>query len=545
MSVRQRLIWGFSVVVLLLLSLVLLSGFTAQLIDTNLTANATKHAVVQRAAIDFRGSAHDRAIAVRDVVLSPDLDTRQREIQAIERLAAFYADAGKRMETVMREQPELAREIAPLVRAISEIESRTVALTQRVLSLKASGNEAQAADLLWREVKPAYDQWLLSINRLIDQQEESLAVNTQEANSQANFFWKAVSLIGMLALVLALGSAWWVIRGIESLLGAEPAHLREVVGRLRDGDLAQTVVVRAGDQHSVMAAVASLRERFHELVGSVRGNVEALDSAGGEISAGSLDLSQRTERTAANLQQTAASLAHVTQLVGANADAAARANILTTEAEAVAQRGGAVVGRVVDTMQDIRASSHKIADIIGVIDGIAFQTNILALNAAVEAARAGEQGRGFAVVAGEVRTLAQRSAQAAREIKSLIEDSVNKVNGGAQQVQEAGKTMGEIVDGVQQVTSIVRQIAGASAEQREGIAQVNDAMAQLDDMTQRNAALVEQLSASAHSLRDQGAELLTLVDVFRLEAVQRLHGAAATTPTNRLPHTAPLRLAQA
>ena len=534
------------------MTLVLLSAFTAQLIDANLTANATKHSVVQRAAIDFRGSAHDRAIAVRDVVLAPDMGARQREIQAIERLAGFYAEAGKRMETVMREQPDLAQQITPLVQAIRDIETRTVALTQQVLAHKAAGDDAAAADLLWREVKPAYDQWLLSVNRLIDQQEESLARNTQQANSQANFFWQAVLVIGLLALVLALASAVWVIRGIEGMLGAEPAHLREVVGRLRDGDLAQHIAVRPGDHHSVMAAVASLRERFHELVSSVRGNVEALDSAGGEISSGSLDLSQRTERTAANLQQTAASLAHVTELVRANADAAAQASTLTTEAESVAQRGGAVVGRVVSTMQDIRASSHKIADIIGVIDGIAFQTNILALNAAVEAARAGEQGRGFAVVAGEVRTLAQRSAQAAREIKSLIEESVNKVNGGAQQVQEAGQTMGEIVDGVQQVTSIVRQIAGASAEQREGIAQVNNAMAQLDDMTQRNAALVEQLSASAHSLRDQGSQLMTLVDVFRLEATQRLQRAAVSSATKAtsaaraaaLPHTSALRLGQ-
>jgi len=250
----------------------------------------------------------------------------------------------------------------------------------------------------------------------------------------------------------------------------------------------------------------------------VRQTAESISTASREIASGNADLSQRTEHTASNLQQTASSVEQLTGNVRSSADAAAQANQLATSAADVAQRGGTVVSQVVSTMDDIHASSRKIADIIGVIDGIAFQTNILALNAAVEAARAGEQGRGFAVVAGEVRSLAQRSADAAKEIKALIGTSVDKVETGSRLVKDAGATMNEIVASVQRVTDIIGEINAAAAEQSAGLAQVNGAVGQLDQMTQQNAALVEQSAAAAESLREQAGRLSGVVSTFQVEA---------------------------
>ncbi len=270
--------------------------------------------------------------------------------------------------------------------------------------------------------------------------------------------------------------------------------------------------------------------RTASAVQTVREAVQGIQTASSEIASGNQDLSQRTEQTASSLQQTASSMEELTATVRQSADAARQANQLAGSAAEVAQRGGSVVQQVVGTMDDISASSKKIADIIGVIDGIAFQTNILALNAAVEAARAGEQGRGFAVVAGEVRNLAQRSAQAAKEIKELINTSVDKVQGGSELVQQAGATMQEIVQSVQRVSDIIGEISSAATEQSEGIAQVNTAVNQLDQMTQQNAALVEQSAAAATSLRDQADRMAQAVAVFRTGAVDPVSHAPATAP---------------
>jgi methyl-accepting chemotaxis protein-2 (aspartate sensor receptor) len=260
-----------------------------------------------------------------------------------------------------------------------------------------------------------------------------------------------------------------------------------------------------------------MRQRFQQMIGSVRSSVDSITTASSEIATGNADLSQRTEQQAGSLQQTASSMEQMTATVRANAEAALAAEKLARSASEVAVRGGATVGTVVSTMDEINASSKKIADIIGVIDGIAFQTNILALNAAVEAARAGEQGRGFAVVASEVRSLAQRSADAAKEIKGLIGASVDRVEAGSRLVADAGKTMSEIVGSVQRVSDIIGEISTAAAEQSDGIGQVNQSVNQLDQMTQQNAALVEQSTAAAESLKDQAARLAQAVGSFRLQ----------------------------
>jgi len=288
-----------------------------------------------------------------------------------------------------------------------------------------------------------------------------------------------------------------------------------------DGDLTSRIESSSRDETGqLMLALKNMNASLATVVSGVRQGTDAIATASGEIAAGNQDLSSRTEEQASSLEQTAASMEELTSTVKQNADNARQANQLALSASEVAVKGGNVVGQVVDTMASINASSKKIVDIIGVIDGIAFQTNILALNAAVEAARAGEQGRGFAVVASEVRSLAQRSGAAAKEIKGLIDDSVGKVNTGSQLVGEAGKTMAEIVGSVKRVTDIIGEITAASQEQSTGIEQVNQAIAQMDQVTQQNAALVEEAAAAAQSMQEQAASLVGAVSVFRLDGTQ-------------------------
>ncbi|HEX5687027.1 MAG TPA: methyl-accepting chemotaxis protein [Ideonella sp.] len=294
--------------------------------------------------------------------------------------------------------------------------------------------------------------------------------------------------------------------------------------RVASGDLNDPPAHRRVDEvGSLFDSLRAMTAKLRDTVGQVRQSAESIEVASGEVAAGNQDLSSRTELAAANLQQTAGSMSQLTGTVQHTADSAKTANQLAQSATEVAERGGAVVNQVVTTMDEINASSKKIADIIGVIDGIAFQTNILALNAAVEAARAGEQGRGFAVVAGEVRSLAQRSAEAAREIKGLIGTSVERVETGSRLVQDAGTTMGDIVASVKRVSDIIGEISAAASEQRGGIGQVGTAVNQLDQMTQQNAALVEQGAAAAESLKEQAQTLTRLVATFRLQDDQRVH----------------------
>jgi methyl-accepting chemotaxis protein len=283
------------------------------------------------------------------------------------------------------------------------------------------------------------------------------------------------------------------------------------------GDLSSRIEAQSTDETGqLMAALRSMNDSLSKVVGEVRHGTDTIATASSQIASGNQDLSSRTEEQASSLEETAASMEQLTSTVKQNADNARQANQLAASASEVAVRGGAVVSQVVDTMGSINASSRKIVDIIAVIDGIAFQTNILALNAAVEAARAGEQGRGFAVVASEVRTLAQRSAAAAKEIKGLIDDSVSKVAAGTQQVAEAGKTMDEIVNSVRRVTDIMGEISSASHEQTQGIEQINQAITQMDQVTQQNAALVEEAAAAAGSLQEQAGGLVQVVSAFRL-----------------------------
>jgi methyl-accepting chemotaxis protein len=348
--------------------------------------------------------------------------------------------------------------------------------------------------------------------------EQQLATGAHTDDLQGEFIPDLIKhlLVVAIAGVAASAAMLVIIRNVKKSVGGEPAYVSEVAERISHGDLAFSVDIRQGDTTSVAASMARMRESLAHLVGEIHGTAGSITQGAHEISAGSVDLSARTEQAAASLEETAASLEELTSAVTQNANNARLASDFTREATETATRGGAVVGQVVDTMGRIKLASDKMADIISTIEGIAFQTNILSLNAAVEAARAGEQGRGFAVVASEVRALAQKSAAAAKEIKALIDSSVSTVHEGTTLVGSAGETMKEILQSVSRVQGIMNDIAMASEEQRQGIQQVNTAVSQMDDATQRNAALVEQASASAASLDEQARAMVTLVGKFRI-----------------------------
>jgi len=320
-----------------------------------------------------------------------------------------------------------------------------------------------------------------------------------------------------MSVSVGLGIGIWMMRSVTRQLGTEPATAAAVARSVAAGDLNVSIDLRAGDTNSLMASLKSMCEALMRVVSDVRENAEGVATASAQIAQGNLDLSSRTEEQAASLEETASSMEQLTAAVRHNTDNATQAATLAGTASGVAQRGGEIVGRVVETMRDISTSSTRMSEIIGVIEGIAFQTNILALNAAVEAARAGEQGRGFAVVAGEVRTLAQRSATAAKEIKELISESVSRVEAGSTLVEEAGGAIKEIVQSVKRVTDIVGEISSASSEQSTGIEQVNQAVNQMDQVTQQNAALVEEASAAAQTMAQQAESLRKTVSFFRFD----------------------------
>ena len=349
--------------------------------------------------------------------------------------------------------------------------------------------------------------WYFTIGLYVDDLDQAFRKQLVEAA-----IWLAV--IG----ALLTGVVLLLVRSVERQIGGDPEAAVAVARRIAGGDLGADMAIRPGDRDSLMAAMKSMRDALSGIVSQVRAGTDLIATASSQIASGNQDLSSRTEQQASSLEETAASMEELTTAVKQSAGNAREANALAESASEVAARGGAVVARVVDTMASINASSNKIVDIIAVIDGIAFQTNILALNAAVEAARAGEQGRGFAVVAGEVRNLAQRSAAAAKEIKDLIGDSVARVDDGAKLVGEAGATMHEIVASVARVNSMIGAISNATQEQGAGIEEVNQAIGQMDQVTQQNAALVEQAAAASEAMQEQAARLAQVVSVFTLEA---------------------------
>jgi methyl-accepting chemotaxis protein len=479
--------------------------------------------------------------ALRNIVIDPVNKTAFKNLEA----------AGNEFKETNQKALALAKNDPADLKVLEEVAAlreQQIPIQAKIVSLAAT-NQAAAIEVVSKEETPVWRGIRVRLQDYI--KAKSAAVENTKAEMAAfSQRMLATALVLMLvAMTVGAGIVFWLIRHIMQQLGGEPVYAGEVARAISAGDFSREITVARGDSSSLLFTMNAMRENLTVTIGDIRQSTETIAVASRQIASGNADLSSRTESQASSLEETASSMEELTSTVKQNAENARQANQLVVSAADVAVKGGKVVGQVVDTMASIKASSRKIADIISVIDGIAFQTNILALNAAVEAARAGEQGRGFAVVAAEVRNLAQRSAGAAKEIKSLIEDSVDKVDVGGKLVDEAGKTMDEIVNSVKRVTDIMSEIAAASQEQSAGIEQVNQAVGQMDEATQQNAALVEQAAAAAESLQDQAGKLAQAVSVFNLGAgSQTSHSQQMDIPVLHIqvkpkPKVAPARLA--
>ncbi|MCW0454679.1 methyl-accepting chemotaxis protein [Xanthomonas sacchari] len=694
LRIGQRLALGFLTIIVLMVLLTVVGIQRVHSIDQRLTAINEVNSVKQRYAINFRGSVHDRAIALRDVVLLDDAASRQATEQTIDKLAGDYARAAQPLDALLAVSSDAQEQT--ILQRIQGIEARTMPLIAQVRQLRDAGDTVQAQALLLQQARPAFVDWLASINAFIDLQEAKNRQAAKEAMATARGF--ALLMVGCTVLALLLGTlialllTRRVVRPLRQALGlaerigagdlSSPdtvttrdeagqllramqqmqrrlhevisaqremaarhdagaisyrmdaqrfpgeygrmvadtnalvdAHVQtqlritEVMGRYAIGDLSQDIAHYPGEKAAITAAMQQVKQNLHainvqiqtlaeaacagnfahrgqpekfehafrtmvenldtmmatadanlakfsallrciadgdltvrmsgnfhgvfaamrddanstvhrltDIVAHIQRTTNSIGFAAEDIASGNQELAKRSEQQAASLEETAASMEELTSTVKQNAEHAQRANQLALGAAGVASEGRDVVGQVVATMDGIQAASRRIADIIAVIDGIAFQTNILALNAAVEAARAGEQGKGFAVVAAEVGTLAHRSAGAAKEIKTLIDDSVQRVAHGATLVHQAGATMDQVVASVQHVTDLMGQISAASHEQANGIAQVNQTIARMDETTQQNVALVEEASTAARSLEEQSAQLTQAVEVFKVGA---------------------------
>ncbi|HEY0819540.1 MAG TPA: methyl-accepting chemotaxis protein [Rhizobacter sp.] len=471
-------------------------------------------AVRIKLANDVLDATNARAIGARNLVLVSSAADRETEKGAVVSSHEKVGQSIAKLKEMVAKSPD-ARE-RELAAEIDRVESRYGPVALNIVDLAMNGKRDEAVAKMNADCRPLLASLLTAANRYIDFAADQ--GTTEVARAGVAYTSDRNLMLGacLVAIVIAASLAVMITRGLLRALGAEPSVLSAAARRVAEGDLGRVQGADTAVAGSVLASLADMQAGLARVVGRVRDASDSIATGSAEIASGNADLSQRTEEQASNLQQTAASMEQLTSTVKTTADNARQATQLAGAASAAAERGGEVVGQVVATMEDISDSSRKIADIIGVIDGIAFQTDILALNAAVEAARAGEQGRGFAVVAGEVRNLAQRSAEAAKEIKSLIGTSVEKVEAGAKLVGDAGSAMDDIVSQVRRVADLIGGISSAANEQTAGIGQVNDAVAQLDQVTQQNAALVEESAAAAESLKQQAARLAETVSVFRL-----------------------------
>ena len=516
LTIAKRLGLGFGLVSLFLL-LVIALGLTSMRQIQDRMDEATKvNNVETRLAQTMDLTVTERALALRNLILLKEEKEIQIEVARIAEQEKKYAAAQQKLGEMFAKLEGTSSEEKSLLEQIRTQSGLAAPFIQRAAALALEQKQDDAYKLLRYEFRPVQKRWWELLRTLIAVEEKQ----NSEASSMAEAAYSQARLvmlsIGSLALLTSLLAAVLITRSVTRQLGCEPDEAAAIAGQIASGNLAVPIHTRAGDTHSLLHAMQSMRDSLAQIVQQVHASTETIATAAGQIAMGNLDLSSRTEQQASTLEQTASSMEELTSTVRINTDHARQANGLAESASDVATKGGAVVAQVVDTMAAIDVSARKIVDIIAVIDGIAFQTNILALNAAVEAARAGEQGRGFAVVATEVRNLAQRSAAAAKEIKDLIGDSVDKVQAGNRLVEQAGSTMHEVVASVRRVTGIMSEMMSASQEQSAGIEQINIAVTQMDNVTQQNAALVEEAAAAAQAMQEQVNSLNEVVSVFRV-----------------------------
>ncbi|MFP4890199.1 methyl-accepting chemotaxis protein [Paraburkholderia sp. EG304] len=543
LSVKTKLTVAFGALAVVVL---IVSGLALkELNDANDRFSGYINGINARATVAeaVRTAVDDRAVAVRNLVLvttPADIELEKAAVIDAERRVEANLEKFNTMVAGASDMTDKARRLAAELPRIEAL-YRPVALEINRLAVSNQRDAAIAA--IDTQCRPLLSALIKASNEYENFTRERAQQLVRESSDQFATQRNLLIAICLVALVLAVVAGAVITRSLLRALGAEPTALVEVTQRVAGGDLSPVPGANSAPTGSVLASMGKMQVSLVHLIGQVRTSADNIATGSSQIASGNVDLSTRTEQQAASLQETAASMEELTSTVKQNAENAQQASSLSANASEVAGRGNQVVGEVVDTMSEIRTSSTRIADITGIIEGIAFQTNILALNAAVEAARAGEQGRGFAVVASEVRNLAQRSSSAAKEIKDLINASVQKIQNGSSLANEAGKTMAEVTQAVARVTDIMGEIAAASTEQSRGIEQVNQAITQMDEVTQQNAALVEEAAAASKSLEDQGRQLNQAVSFFRLDSQAAAHApgrpvAPASVPVARV-RTAP------
>jgi methyl-accepting chemotaxis protein len=513
LKIGTRLTVCFTILVGLLILNVVIGLANLSAINQSLVNIVESNNVKVAAANDMSLAQRRSGGRLRNMLIYQDPAQKAEEQKKMQAADDDYAAASKKLHelvTLSAGKDILAR--------IDSARDAARPLIAKVVKLGLDNNNDAVPGALANELAPAVDKWQVALKDMATFQAN---LSTEARNQAERDYDRArltLSLIAVIATAAAVALAWMVTRSITRPLNAA-VRVARTVG---EGDLTCEIkVVSTDETGQLLLALKAMNDKLVSIVGQVREGTDAIATGTSQIASGNLDLSTRTEQQASALEETASSMEQMTSTVRQNADHARQANVLAGSASEIAVKGGQVVSQVVETMGSIDASARKIVEIISVIDGIAFQTNILALNAAVEAARAGEQGRGFAVVASEVRNLAQRSAAAAKEIKALIDDSVQKVSTGNQLVNQAGATMGDVVASVKRVTDIMAEIASASQEQESGIGQINQAVTEMDNVTQQNAALVEEAASASASLQEQASQLAAVVSIFKLNGAQR------------------------
>ncbi|MGB6054078.1 MAG: methyl-accepting chemotaxis protein [Burkholderiaceae bacterium] len=527
LKVSHRLALGFGLVIALMTVIVLVGSTRLNLLSGQIDEVVNDRYETTALLNDMQNEIGVQARGIRNMLLLTDAAEMKSEQERLQKATVKLRENFEALEKRIRTEEGRQR-----YKGIGEARDAYAKARDIVVNHASEGRKDEARDLLFTEVRPLQGKYFEALDDMVAFQAGLMRQSGKEAGETAQAATLLMLGLGAVALALGILAAWFITRGLTRQLGGEPGYAADVAGRIAKGDLTVAIDTKANDHTSLLFAMKSMRDSLAGVVGQVRAGTDTIATASAQIAAGNADLSSRTEQQASSLEETASSMEELTSTVKQNADNARQANQLAVSASEVAGRGGAVVAQVVDTMGSINASSKKIVDIIGVIDGIAFQTNILALNAAVEAARAGEQGRGFAVVASEVRNLAQRSAAAAKEIKTLIDDSVDKVDTGARLVDQAGATMQEIVESVKHVTDIMGEIMAASAEQSSGIEQINQAITQMDQVTQQNAALVEEAAAASESMQAQARQLAQVVGIFRIAEANAAPAVVSASPAS-------------